>query len=182
MTKSASGFDLADWTKTLTTRDGVVLSVRPVCGTDEVIVEALFERVSPPDLRFRFLSSMRHVDHARITDMVHVDYDRTISFLAFDGTGEAVATAMLAADENMVEAEVAISVRSDMKGRGVGWTLLQHVLDYGRARGFATIRSVESRQNTETIGLERDAGFEFRSCDGDASDVVATKSLAAAQP
>ena len=162
---------------TLITRSGVVMSVRPVCPTDEPILEAFFKRVSPADLRYRFLSSMRQVDHARINLMVQVDYDRTITFLAFDSSGEAIATAMLVADADRKAAEVAISVRSDMKGRGVGWTLLQHVLRYGEARGFRDIRSLESRQANETIALERDAGFEFEMCEGDAADVIAVKHL-----
>lgn len=166
------------WARTLTTRDGVVMTVRPVLATDEAILQALFERITPADLRFRFLSAMRHVDHARIADMVHVDYVHTVTFIAFDTDGVAIATAMLAADKALKDAEVAISVRSDMKGRGVGWSLLQHVLTYGRARGFASISSVESRQNGETIAVERDAGFTFRACEGDSADVVATISLA----
>lgn len=162
---------------TLTTRGGVVMSVRPVRPTDEPIVEAFFERVSPADLRLRFLSSLRHVDHERIQSMVQVDYNRTITFLAFDSTGDPIATAMLVADDDRKTAEMAISVRTDMKGRGVGWSLLQHVLRYGKARGFTAIRSFESRQSAETLAVERDAGFEFEMCDGDAPDVIAVKHL-----
>ncbi len=162
---------------TLTTREGVVMSVRPVCSADEPILEALFKRVSPADLRFRFHSSMRQVDHARIMSMVEVDYDRTITFIAFDGAGEAIATAMLVADTDRRAAEVAISVRSDMRRRGVGWTLLQHVLRYGQARGFCEVRSLESREATDTIALERDAGFRFEICEGNAADVIAIKHL-----
>ena len=95
---------------TLVTRDGVVVEVRPVQASDEPVLAALFEHVSPADLRFRFLSGMRHVDHARIADMVHVDYVRTITFIAFDQAGEPLATAMLAADAALKTAEVAISV------------------------------------------------------------------------
>ena len=166
-----------EWNATLITRGGVVMGVRPVLPTDGKILEALFERLSPSDLHFRFLSSMRHVDQARIASMVNVDYDRTITFLAFDGTGEPIATAMLAAVPGSKDAEIALSVRSDMKGRGVGWTLLQHVIRYGEARGFENVRSTESRQNSETIGLERDAGFQFQTCDGDPADVMAIKHL-----
>lgn len=165
------------WDATLITRGGIVMGVRPVRPTDEPILAALFERVSPVDLRFRFLSGMRHVDHSLLQLMIDVDYDRTITFLAFDGSGEPVATAMLAADHDRKNAEVAVSVRSDLKGRGVGWTLLQHVMRYGEAHGIENIRSIESRQNSETIKLERDAGFEFEPCDGDPTDVVAVKHL-----
>lgn len=167
----------AGWTATRITRGGVVLGIRPVQPGDEAALTDLFEHVAPADLHFRFLSSMRHVDKTRIDEMVHVDYHRTISFLAFDATGAAVATAMLAADEAGRQAEVAISVRSALKGKGIGWTLLQHVLRYGEAQGYEAIRSIESRQNIPTIELERDAGFELHGIEGDPADVVAVKHL-----
>lgn len=166
------------WTATLITRGDIVISVRPALPTDEAILADLFERVSPSDLRFRFLSAMRHVGRDRLHAMINIDYDRTMTFIAFDSTGEAIATAMLATDVSRKDAEVAISVRSDMKNKGVGWTLLQHVLRYGEARGLRTIRSIESRQNNETISLERDAGFAFEACEGNPADVVAIKHLA----
>lgn len=162
---------------TLITRGGVVMAVRPVLPTDETILEIFFDRVSAPDLRHRFLSSMSRVDRERILSMVDVDYDRTISFLAFDATGEVIATAMVAADEDRKGAEIALAVRSDMKGRGVGWTLLQHVLHYCRARGFEQVRSLESRENGETIALERDAGFSLHACEGDPTNVEVIKDL-----
>lgn len=162
---------------TLITRGGVVMKVRPVLPTDEAILEALFEHVSPSDLRFRFLSSMKTVDPARIADMIDVDHQTKETFLAFDAE-KPIATAMLAAEPGQKDAEVAISVRSDMKGRGVGWTLLQYVMCCAKARGFQTIHSIENRANRTTIDLERDAGFHIHGCEGDPSDVVVTKSLA----
>jgi len=161
---------------TLTTRGAVTMTVRAVKPSDEPVLQALFDHVAPADLRFRFLSSMRHVDHARLDDMLHVDHQRRETFLAFDGD-MAIATAMLAAEPGQDDAEVAISVRSDMKGRGVGWTLLQYVMGWARARGFTAIHSVENGANRTTIDLERDAGFDIRPCEGDPGDVVATKSL-----
>lgn len=166
----------AERSATLVTRGGVVMTVRPVLPTDEPIIAELFEHVTLGDLRFRFLSSMRQVDPVRIADMVHVDEHVGTTFLAFDAD-KPIATAMLAAEPGQSDAEVAISVRSDMKGRGVGWTLLQHVLGCAKARGFRTIHSIESRENRTTIDLEREAGFHLQACEGDPADVVVSRSL-----
>lgn len=166
---------------TLITRGGVVMKVRPVLPTDKPILEALFEHVTPNDLRFRFLSSMRHVDDVRIADMIDVDHDRQETFLAFEDE-KPIATAMLAAEPGQKDAEVAISVRSDMKGKGVGWTLLHHVISCAKAKGFQSIHSLESRENRTTIDLEREAGFELHGCEGDPADVIATKTLAEPHP
>ena len=66
-----------------------------------------------------------------------------------------------------------------MKGRGVGWALLQYVIRYGQAKGFRSVESVESRANRETIDLEREAGFTFHPCEGDPAEVIAVKPLTA---
>jgi acetyltransferase len=165
------------WNATLVTRGGVTMAVRAVLPGDGPILKDLFENVSPGDLRFRFLSGLRHVDEARIAQMIDVDYSTSITFLAFDNL-RPIATAMLAAEPDRAKAEVAISVRSDMKGRGIGWTLLQHVLRYARANGIERVESTESRDNGEALGVERDAGFGIHSCDGDPADVLASKILA----
>lgn len=166
-----------EWNTTFVTRANVTMTVRAVLPTDGPLLADLFENISPDDLRFRFLSGLRHVDKARIAQMIDVDPRYGITFLAFENR-HPIATAMLAAEPNHPKAEVAISVRSDMKGRGIGWTLLQHVLRYAKANGIEQVESMESRDNDEALGVERDAGFAIHPCDGDPADMVASKTLA----
>ena len=164
------------WDVTLLTRGGVTMQVRAVLPTDAPILAELFDHVSPADLRFRFLSGLRHIDAARIAQMIDVDYRASITFIAFDGE-RPIATVMLAAAPDRARADIAVSVRSDMKDRGIGWTLLQHVLRYARANGIEHVESMESRDNNAALGLERDAGFDVHPCEGDPADVVASKIL-----
>jgi acetyltransferase len=168
-----------EWASDLATRAGLMLHVRPVLPEDGPVMEALFAALSPADLRKRFLSAMRQVDAARIGQMTQVDYGRTISFLAF-AEDEAVATAMLALDEGRNdEAEIAIVVRSDLKGHGIGWTLLEHMLRYAKSRGLRAVRSIEAGDNSETIKLEREMGFTVRLGADGAHEVIATRPLVA---
>ncbi|WP_367113544.1 hypothetical protein [uncultured Sphingomonas sp.] len=46
-------------TEMLVTRHGTVLHVRPAREEDEPALAAFFAKVSPEDLRFRFLTSVR---------------------------------------------------------------------------------------------------------------------------
>lgn len=146
-------------TVTLETRSGCKLAVRAAEPADEALLEHFFAAVSPEDLRFRFLSALHHVGHDQLARLVRVDHWRTETFLAFDDEDRLVAVAMLACAPEMDVAEVAISMRADVKGRGIGWTLLDHVAREARRRGVKRLQSVESRDNHSAIELEREMGF-----------------------
>lgn len=145
---------------------------------DEAALADFFTHVTPEDMRFRFLSAIRKVDHERLVAMTDVDHQQTENFLAFEpGSAVIIATAMLAADAALEKAEVAIAIRSDFKRRGVSWTLLEHVARAARAKGLASIESIESRDNHAAIDLEREMGFTALPCPGDPTMVIVRATL-----
>lgn len=149
----------SEWAADIVTREGVALRVRPVVPMDEAALGELFRHVAPEDLRFRFLTSLREVGRDRLVAMTQVDYRRTINFLAFTGD-ELVAAAMLACNPDRTRGELAVSVHRDWKGKGISWSLVDHVLRYARAEGIETVESVESIDNHAALSLEREMGFE----------------------
>jgi GNAT superfamily N-acetyltransferase len=172
-----------DWSRELTTRSGYVFRVRPADAGDEAGLAGFFTHVTPEDLRFRFLSAMTHVGLDQIERLTHVDHRRTENFLAFDGLhGTMIATGMLAADPALETAEVAIAIHKDFKHRGIGWTLLEHLTRFARARGIKTIESMESRNNHQAIELEREMGFSLLPCTGDPASVIVRHTLAEVTP
>lgn len=173
----------ADWSAELTTRDGFEIYVRSANPDDEAALAEFFAHVTPEDMRFRFLTAIRKVDHERLVAMTNVDHKRTENFLAFErGSTNVIATAMLAADAALEKAEVAIAIRPDYKHRGVSWTLLEHVARFARAKGYKSIESIESRDNHAAIELEREMGFTALPCPGDPTMVIVRAMLGQAQP
>lgn len=164
---SAAGYEF------LSTRAGFQLAVRPVTISDEPSLKDLFEHLTADDLRFRFLSSIEHVQHEQLSAMLGVDHVHAETFLAFAReSGQLVAAAMLAAGPDLASGEVAISVHRDYKGRGIGWTLLEHVARAARSMGIGKLLSIESRDNHAAIELEREMGFSARACPGDPTLVI----------
>jgi acetyltransferase len=159
------------------TRSGLRLAVRGAEPSDKPALAAFFRRVSPEDLRFRFLSAVREVGDDRLVEMTSVDHVRTEDFLAFDAAGAIVAAAMLAIDPSRERAEVAISVRADQRGKGIGWSLLRFVADQARARGVRQLQSVESRANFAAIQLQREMGFACRSHPDDPTLMIVSLDL-----
>ena len=163
----------SDWSGLLMTRSGFTFYVRPATPADEEPLAEFFTHIGPEDLRFRFLSSIRKVGHDQLERMTNVDHRRTEDFLAFemDG-GPIIASAMLAADEKLERAEVAISVRSDYRNRGIGWTMLKQLAQFAEAKGIKVLESIQSRADHAAIELEREMGFTARPCPGDSSLVI----------
>lgn len=158
------------------TRDGTELTVRAIYAEDEDALAAFFDKVDAEDRRFRFLTAIKHLGHDQLQPLTHVDHWRTESFLAFDSaTGEVVASAMLACDARMDTGEIAVSVRSDYRGRGVGWTMLDLLATEAERRGLARVISIEDRDNHAAIELEREKGFEAHGVDGDPHLVMLEK-------
>lgn len=162
----------------LTTRSGFTFQVRSADAGDEQALAELFTHVTKDDLRFRFLSAVREVGHSQLALLTHVKDRGGENFLALDGVGGCVlASAMLAVDDDLEHAEVAIVIRSDSKGRGIGWSLLEYVSRRAAAMGVKVLRAVESRDNCSAIEVERDLGFTAREHPDDATLLILEKAL-----
>lgn len=152
----------------LATRYGFRFDIRLASHDDEPALAAFFAEVSDEDRRFRFLSGARQVTPGQLHEMTAFDHQRHETFLAFaPGDAEIIAAATLAADAAGGTGEVAISILPDFKGKGIGWTLLDHVAKEARAWGVNRLQSIESRDNRAAISLEREMGFSARAIEGE---------------
>ena len=159
------------------TRAGVRLHVRRTRDEDEPALAGFFASVTPEDLRFRFLATLRHVGHERLVAMIRANDARNESLIAFVDDGSVAATAILAGDGEGERAEAAVVLRGDLKGRGIGWSMLDYLVGLARARGYAVIESIENHAHRSALQIEREMGFEASAIDGDPSLVRVSKSL-----
>ena len=174
-TEPTSQASAEEWTQ-LGTWTGFSFRVRPATPADASALAELFDKVSADDRRFRFLSGVQKIGQDFLDRLTRVDHERTEDFLAFDGD-KLIATAMLAAEPTGQRAEVAISIHSDYKNRGLGWTLLDHVARFAASKGIELLESIESRDNREAIALEKEMGFTATAYPGDATLVLVQKKL-----
>jgi GNAT superfamily N-acetyltransferase len=171
---------LGEWCAELVTRAGIRLKLRPANPEDEPLLADFFEHMLPDDVRFRFLTPVPHPGHAMLSPLVNLDHVRDENFLAFGEDGQTlIATAMVATDAAREKAEVAIAIRADYRGKGVGWTLLDYAAHYAEAKGIKMIQSMEAADNRDAIDLECEMGFSATFCPDDPHLVLVCKTLGA---
>ncbi|PLK27503.1 GNAT family N-acetyltransferase [Novosphingobium sp. TH158] len=165
-------------TTQLSTRSGIALDVRIASEADEAALAAFFDSVSDEDRRFRFLAAAEHVSHEQLDPLIHADHYQSESFLAFDSAnGALVGSALLACDKALDTGEIAVSIRSDYKGKGVGWALLDFLGSEARRRGVRRVIAIESRDNHAAIELEREKGFTPEPFEGEPTLVILSKTF-----
>ena len=137
---------------------GQRLRLRPIRPDDEGLLQAFVRRLTPEDIRLRFFGPLRELSHELAARLTQIDYDREMAFLLLDGK-ELLGVGRLAADPGFEQAEFALVVASDLQGRGYGSLLLNHVLQYARARGVKRVVGQVLRENHKMLALTKRLGF-----------------------
>jgi acetyltransferase len=139
-------------------RDGTVLRVRPLRPEDEPLLRDLAEHMSAEDLRLRFFTPVRGLTHTVAARLSQLDYDREMALLA-EREGTALGVAHFFADPDRLRAEYAIAVRSDWKGRGVGFLLMTRLIAIARQWGIGELVGEIMRENEPMLQMCRELGF-----------------------
>jgi acetyltransferase len=158
--------------------DGTAITVRPVRPEDEPLYVPFFAAVTQADLRLRFFAPVKEFSHTFIARFTQIDYARAMAFIAIEeATGAILGVVRLHADADYASGEYAILVRSDLKGRGLGWLLMQLIIEYARAEGIRSIHGQVLQENTTMLEMCRELGFQIASDPAEPSCAVATLPL-----
>ncbi|MFG1427529.1 bifunctional acetate--CoA ligase family protein/GNAT family N-acetyltransferase [Roseixanthobacter glucoisosaccharinicivorans] len=139
--------------------DGQVLELRPIRPEDEPGIVDIVRRSDPRDVRMRFLGSLKDFPHLLAARLSQIDYDREMALVAVDAAGAFLGVVRIIADPDNETAEYAIMVRSDMKGKGLGYRLMNEIIAYGRQRGLKMIYGDVLRENQPMMHMAQDLGF-----------------------
>jgi len=144
--------------------DGSEILLRPIRPEDEPAHADLVSRMSPEDLRYRFFGATQKLRHHQLARLTQIDYDREMAFIATrnraEGQPETLGVVRTSTDSDNRRAELAILVRSDLKGTGLGRTLLDKIVRYHRERGTAEIGAQVLTDNEPMLRLARRGGFD----------------------
>ena len=151
--------------------DGEPLTLRPIRPEDGQAHLEFAHALSADDIHYRMFSRVREMSPSQLARFTQIDYDREMAFIATrmgpDGVARTLGVARVVADPDNIDAEFAVTVRSDLKGHGLGAILMQKLIDYCRRRGTRTIVGEALPENTRMAKLARKLGFAVTQHRGD---------------
>jgi acetyltransferase len=152
------------WERHFQIRDSLRVFARPIRPEDEPAIHQFLRHVTPNDLRLRFFAPMKEFTHQFIARLTQLDYARAMAFVAFDeATKELLGVVRIHSDSIYESGEYAILLRSDLKGKGLGWALMQLIIEYARSEGLKEISGDVLHENSIMLDMCRSLGFEVKS-------------------
>ena len=153
----------SQWERHLVLGNGWRVFARPVRPDDEPLIRQLLQHVSPEDLRLRFFDSIKEFSHSFLARLIQLDYAHAMAFVALDETsGDILGVVRVHSDPAGKSGEYAILLRSDLKGRGLGWALMQMMIEYARSEGLTQIIGQILHENAVMLQMCRELGFEVK--------------------
>ena len=158
----------SQWERHIVLGDDWRIFVRPLKPDDEGLVRDLLVHVTKEDLRLRFFDSIKEFSPQFITRLTQLDYARAMAFVALDETShETLGVVRLHADETHASGEYAILLRSALKGRGLGWSLMQMIIEYAKSECMKSVKGQILHENTVMLKMCRELGFEVKTSNED---------------
>ena len=139
------------------------LVLRPIRPEDGPQHQAFVEQLDPQDLWLRFFSFRRELPRSELARLTQIDYAREMAFIAVralpGGAAQTLGVVRAVIDPDNIDAEFAIIVRSDLKGRGLGHLLLRKMIGFLALRGTGRMVAYVMRENIAMRELALSHGF-----------------------
>ncbi len=164
-------------------RGGERIFLRPLRPQDAALYPDFLAGVTAEDMRLRFFARVKELPAGVIEKLTHLDYAKAMAFIALDeDTGAMLGVVRLHRDGDRPEGEFAVLVRSALKGHGLGWMLMRHIIAYAMANGFRRIHGEVLTENTTMLAMCVRLGFHIVNDPSQRGIVTATLDLAAGAP
>jgi RimJ/RimL family protein N-acetyltransferase len=141
-------------------RDGTRVLIRPLEIADAALYPDFLKEVTREDLRLRFFSAMNEVRPELIDKLIHYDPKHAMAFVAIEqASGDLLGVVRLHDDAGGENAEFAILLRSHLKGHGLGWLMMKHVIAYAKAKGLKAVTGQVLAENATMLLMCAELGF-----------------------
>jgi RimJ/RimL family protein N-acetyltransferase len=144
----------------VTLRDGEKVLIRPLKAEDAALYPNFLNEVTAEDLRLRFFAPIHEVNPALLDKLIHYDPARAMAFIAIEkASGRMLGVVRLHDDTGGENGEFAILLRSHLKGHGLGWLMMKHMIACAKAKGLKSVRGQVLDENSTMLTMCAELGF-----------------------
>lgn len=134
--------------------------IRRARPEDVALYAEFLRNVSAGDLRLRFFARVAELSAEELHKLARLDYRHEMAFVALDeDSGRMLGLVRLKDELDEETAEFAIMVRSSLKGHGLGWLLMQRIIDYARQKGLRRVYGDVLADNAGMLQMCDELGF-----------------------
>lgn len=154
---------------TTTTKGGLKLFIRPIKPEDAPLLEGLHSTLSDQSVYYRFFTPMKTLPRKTLAYFTQIDYDRDMALVALhnDKQGKKMlGVARLMTKPGGTEPEFAVTVGDPWHGKGIGASLMEHLLNIAKKRRVQSIWGTVLAENTQMLALARKSGFHISKVPG----------------
>ena len=147
------------------THDGRELVLRAIEPGDVAAMQRCFTRLSPEDIRRRFLHAMSELPTPMAQRLCRIDPALETAFVLMDESvkpAEMRGVGRIFVDEATDNAEFSVLVEQDWSRVGLGALLMQRLVDDSRRRGLYELWGYVLQENRPMLELCKELGFSQR--------------------
>lgn len=149
----------------LNLKDGKEVFIRPVLCTDGPLLVDLFNRMTPQSIYLRFLWRLPALPEDMLHRFTHVDYKTEFALVAVveeEGKKAVIAVARYSFERDENTTDLAVAVRDDWQGRGLGKPMLAKLVEIGKEQGISRFSSMMAPENNAIRKILCGLGYDVR--------------------
>jgi RimJ/RimL family protein N-acetyltransferase len=162
------------WCEAIELEDGRRLILRPMRSTDAPTLRRSFRKLTPDEVRMRFMHPIKELTPDYADRLARIDRDREFALVLVENRhpDEALigAVARAAIDPDGSHAEFALIVGREIGRQGLGRFLLGKVIEWARKKRLKTLYGRVLNSNIAMLKLAESLDFHIDESDGDEDD------------
>ena len=165
-------------------RDGITVNVRPIRPADAEMEQQFVRSLSNESRYMRFWSYMSELNRKMLAEFTKVDFNRQMALIVTvdqqqDGepAEKEIAVASFALCQDRTSCEFAVVVADEWQGYGLGYRLMEYLIDEARRWGLKKIDGEVMGHNSGMMAMMKKLGFKTRFDPDDYSIKIVSKEL-----
>lgn len=161
-------------------KDGTDIEIRPIRPEDAGIEKEFIEGLSPQSRYYRFMHTLKQVSPEMLVRFTQIDYHRELALIAVireKGREREIGVSRYVLNVDGDSCEFAVVVADAWQHTGIGYKLMEKLIEAARQKGFARMEGVVLRDNKPMQRLARSMGFEVHRSEEDEDVVSVVKIL-----